>query len=95
MNKVTCSKGVWVEAFTGVTTASFSLINDYPEITQGRVYKIHWGNSLPAVDTDVYNLYELDRDPDNVVYAMPIQFTNSTATNVYVMCVTDDGAITY
>ena len=93
MNKTTCTEGVWTEVATGVTAFAFNLINDYPDTIQKKGYKIHWGASTPAVDTTDFNYYELDTD--GAIYAYPIQFTNSTSTNVYVMSVFDDGAITY
>ena len=92
MTKTNLTQGVWTEVFTGVTSAAFNLINSYSGKMLG--YRIHWGTVAPAVDTDVYNLYELE-DVDDKVYALPIQFTNSTAANVYIMPIQNNGAITY
>ena len=93
MQKINYPMGVWTKVFTGVTSAAFNLINSYPDPIQKCGYKITYGSTEPAVDTDVYSYYELDRDA--TVFAYPIQFTNSTAANVYVMPMFESGAITY
>ena len=95
MTRTTLTKGVWTEVATNVTSFVFNLTNTYPDSVQKSAYKIHWGGSLPAVDTEDFNYYELDGNPNDKIYALPIQFSNSTATNIYVMPVYEDGAITY
>lgn len=95
MNRVACTKGVWTKVLTNVTSALFSLQN-YPDTSQKSGYKIHWnatGTGAPAIDVEAFNYYELDSK--NVVYALPITFSNSAAQDVYIMPVFEDGAITY
>ena len=95
MDKINCPKGVWTEVATNVTDFSFNLINGFPDDSNIKAYKIHWGSSEPAVDTDVFNIYRLDCKYQEPAYSLPVQFSNTSALNIYVMCVYDDGVVTY
>jgi len=94
MNKTICQKGTWTLIATNVQSFSFNLTNTYPDKSQKCGYKIHWGLVEPAVDTTLFNYYGLDNN-NQIVYAYPIEFSNSVAQNIYVMSVFDDGAVTY
>ena len=93
MTTITCTRGTWVKIADSVTSFSFNLKNSYPDNTQKCGYKIHWGTVEPAVDTQDFNYYELDTN--GTVYAFPITFSNTTAQNIYVMSMFDNGAVTY
>lgn len=89
MTKVDLTQGVWNEVFTGVTSANFYLVN-YPDKVQKCSYKITYGTSLPAIDTDAMIFYDMN---DN--NAIPVSVSNSTAVNIYVLPVYDTGRIVY
>lgn len=93
MTRTALTQGVWTKVADSVTSFAFNLQNTYPDPTQKCGYKIHWGTEAPATDVAAFNYYELDHGTK--VYAYPVQFTNSTAANIYVMPVFGAGAITY
>ena len=80
--------GQWVEIANGVTSLSFHLIGG----TNSAIYKIHTGTSAPAQDTDIFISYALSRFTSSS-NAVAVMYNNSTAENVYVMCVDIDGYV--
>ena len=89
MNRIELQRDVWTEVFTDVTTVQFNLLN-YPTKTQKRTYKIHWGTSMPDVDTDEFIIQDMCSNTQKSV-----QLNNSTAVNIYVMPIYDNGSIVY
>ena len=85
MTRTNLTKGVWTEIATGVTQLSFSLLN-YPDTSANLTYKIHYGLSSPAVDTDVFiPVLPKYNESSNII------FNNDIAQNIYIMPINDDG----
>lgn len=89
MTRTNLTRDTWAEVFTGVTEMSFSLVN-YPDTSANLTYKIHYGLSMPADDTDdfmpIVPKYDEVRN---------IIFSNTTSQNIYIMPINDNGAVIY
>jgi len=89
MTRIECPKGQWTTITSGISNVSFNLINKYPDPIQACVYKINYGLSLPAIDTDEFVLITMDKSE----FAHTIEFNNTTIANVYVMSLYDNGSV--
>lgn len=87
MIKSTCPQGQWTQVLTGTTNIRVLLTNPYPDPVTLNVWKIHWGLTPPAVDTDNYIIYSFGENE----YTKGVDIVALNSMNVYLMPLYADG----
>ena len=87
MTGLNLPKGQWVEVLSNITSVVLNLTN-FPDDTNKRTYKIHYGTTMPDVSEE--NVVVVDMDEETV---KSVIFNNSSAANIYIMSIYSDGFV--
>jgi len=79
MTRTNLTKDVWTEIVSNVDSYMFNLVNE-PNTASPSLFKLHYGTTEPAVDTDDFITVNLQNK-----FQQTISFSNTTIANIYVM----------
>ena len=89
MTNLDLPKGVWTEAFTGVSDQVFNLMN-FPDTVSNMYFAVAYGSAVPTSDDEAIVVF-LDKDTPTKT----IVVSNSSPVNVYIKPLYTDSRVTY
>jgi hypothetical protein len=92
MTIIQCPRDQYTQITTvPVTSFSFNIRNPYPDPLNKCVWRITYGDTLPAPDNNDYIVTVLDHG--NKVFSRTIDFTNDLPMHVFLCPINSDGSV--